>query len=347
MNAQDRLSQLVAATKDPAEATQEDVLSRLFDQGHQFDFFQAVRLLEDLFAEAPGPGQGFELAQERIRFKPYDGLGFPAADVKKVSLVDDGRKPPYGEVMPTFMGLYGIDSPLPSHVSNLLLNEADGESSLRDFLDIFNHRFYSLFYRSWKKYRSVSHSTSSGFCAASFQLLCLAGVDPELRDRLPVAADRLMPLAALLACPTRSTEGLIKILKIFFPQLAVEVVENVARWARISDPPGLGRGENRHTLGETAIVGRSLIDRSGMFRLVLGPVDFKSYREFLPGGRKAELLHGLLRRYVPDFLKYEIQIFLKTATIPSAQLGSPDVKLGQQVWIGKPKPEVLPHVVQY
>ena len=344
LSTQDRLAQLL---KDEQQSADHGVLGQLFHQGYLFDFFQAVRLLEELFPEAPSPGEGFDLAQERIRFKPHEGLGFPAADIKKVELVQDGVKPPYGQVVATFMGLYGIDSPLPSHFSNLLVSEDEENGALRDFLDIFNHRFYSLFYRSWKKYRPALHFKAAGTEAYSRRLLCLAGVDPAAADSWPVNPMRLVPLAARLACPVRSVEGLEQLLNAFFPDIAIRVVENVARWAAISQPPRLGRGRLDQRLGETAIIGRRLVDRTGKFRLVLGPLGYERYLSLLPVGEAAALLHGLVQSYIPDFLDYDVELLLQTEEIPSIELGSEQIRLGRDTWLGQPGAEVLRQVVRY
>src|ERR1019366_7608006 len=54
--------------------------------------------------------------------------------------------------------LTGPSSVLPRHYTELierLVREADNPERfvLRDWFDLFNHRFISLFYRAWSKYR--------------------------------------------------------------------------------------------------------------------------------------------------------------------------------------------------
>ena len=56
------------------------------------------------------------------------------------------------------MGLTGPSGVLPRHYSELLYKiqrDAKGleKHALRDWLDCFNHRLVSLFYRAWEKYR--------------------------------------------------------------------------------------------------------------------------------------------------------------------------------------------------
>ncbi|VTN21007.1 type VI secretion protein [Klebsiella pneumoniae] len=47
----------------------------------------------------------------------------------------------------TFMGLYGVESPLPTHYSDDIAQRREGVEATEDFLDIFNHRLIAQYYR--------------------------------------------------------------------------------------------------------------------------------------------------------------------------------------------------------
>ena len=58
----------------------------------------------------------------------------------------------------TFLGLYGTTGVLPRHYTHRLLEidqytRGDAGRPLRDWLDLFNHRWVWQFYRAWEKYR--------------------------------------------------------------------------------------------------------------------------------------------------------------------------------------------------
>ena len=93
----------------------------------------------------------------------------------------------------SFLGLTGPSGVLPRHYTELMLNRIrDKDYSLRDFLDLFNHRLISLFYRAWEKSRLPLGYERSRFDdpdrepdLATWALYCLVGLGTEgLRGRL-------------------------------------------------------------------------------------------------------------------------------------------------------------------
>jgi type VI secretion system protein ImpH len=132
----------------------------LFAEGHSFDFFQAVRLLEMIHANGPtshgerlvSPGQGADPAKEIVYFRSAVKLDFPASDVEHVKRRTDmpQREQPKApaEMTVNFLGLAGGLGALDIPSTELVLERAShNDKALRDFLDIFNHRLVSLLYR--------------------------------------------------------------------------------------------------------------------------------------------------------------------------------------------------------
>lgn len=107
----------------------------------------------------------------------------------------------------------------------------------------------------------------------------------------------------------------------------------------------MGRGGL--ALGASAVVGKSVKDVSGKFRVVLGPLPFDAYLTFLPGRANARLLAYLVRLYAPDYLDYDVELQLDTANVPRARLGDRDLQLGVTMRLGKPSAAVVSHVVTY
>jgi type VI secretion system protein ImpH len=106
-----------------------------------------------------------------VRFAPHPGMGFPASELKAVEYdEDDDSKPP--RVRTTFMGMYGVDSPLPTAYLDDITQRREGHEALQGFLDIFSHRILTQFYRIWRKYSYPATFEPGG--TDTFRSRCLA-----------------------------------------------------------------------------------------------------------------------------------------------------------------------------
>ncbi len=82
-------------------------------------------------------------------------MGFPVSELKSVEQdLDHPDAPP--TVRTTFLGLYGVDSPLPTAYLDYIAQRRDGHEAMMAFLDIFNHRFITQYYRIWRKYNYLT-----------------------------------------------------------------------------------------------------------------------------------------------------------------------------------------------
>lgn len=139
------------------------LLEELLERPYEFEFFQAVHLLER--AEGNRVPVGFQGPPEReiVRFRSLPSLNFPPATVFAIGKEPPAKpsSPPPPQVMTvTFGGLFGPDGALPANytlniIKQLERGRGEERTALRDWLDLFNHRLISLFYRAWEKYRFV------------------------------------------------------------------------------------------------------------------------------------------------------------------------------------------------
>lgn len=325
----------------------QNVHRRLLSEGYLFDFFQAVRLLENFFPTGRNPGETVDIAHEQIRFRPHSGLVFPATDVRSVELLDG--EPERARITATFMGLYGVDSPLPVYFYDSIATETEESRPLRDFLDIFNHRLYSLFYRSWKKYRFALHySKPSTKEDLVVRALSLAGLGTKKAvDDATMPATRLAAFSGFLSTRARNADGLQHLVAEMLGGVQASVLENIPRWVAIAQRSRMGNTTESVTLGSTACLGERVFDMSGKFRVMLGPLTLQQYLLLLPGGTSANLLQFLVRLYVRDYLDYDVQLNLKTDEIPGHKLGDKASKLGLTTWLGRPQTEITSRVVAY
>jgi type VI secretion system protein ImpH len=324
------------------------IAERLFQEGYLFDFFQSVRLLELFLPGGKSTGETSDLKEERIRFRPHHGLAFPAADIRGIEKLDG--TPESARITVTFMGLYGVDSPLPGWFYEAIGNGADYAQPLRDFLDIFNHRLYSLFYRSWAKYRLFEqYSRPTGRRALLLRALSLSGLgNPGSIDAIEIRPVHLAAFAGILSFQVRNAEGLRNVLAELLQDIPVAVLENVSRWVTIPERARLGRnGKRSLVLSVTSSIGRQVNDISGKFRVVLGPLTLGQYVALLPGGDRTRTVNSIVRLYVRDALDYDVQLRLKTSEIPMLRLGDSALKIGLTTWLGRPRTETTSRLVDY
>lgn len=302
--------------------TDRPVAEQLFAEGYRFDFFQAVHLLERLLPRAVRVGETNGARPEPVRFRSSLMAGFPASEIDRLELGARPGDPP--EMTVNFMGLAGGFGPLPPPLSEQVLGRARrGDTAGRDFLDIFNHRLVSLFYRARAKHRlSLARDTpaDSNFALYLFALIGLA--TPALQGRLPFPDRALLHYAGLLAQAPRSLHGLERLLADYFG-VPVHGVPLEGRWLAIdeTEQTRLGATGRNNRLGEGAVLGRRAWDQQGGIGLVLGPLPYARFREFLPDGNAHFRLRGLVDFYVEEPLEPEYRLVLLAEEVPGTRLG--------------------------
>ncbi len=323
------------------------VVRSLLGSGHEYSFFQAVRLLQALYPEAARVGEQGPAADEVIRFSAELDLGFPTADVARVS--EEEPATPAGDaaaeapdryrLFATFLGLYGTSSPLPaSYTEDLLQQEPD--SLERGFYDLFQHRLLSLLYRAWERYRYAVRFRPDGSDYYSHRLACLLHVQ---RDHLPdehaVPGLQLLALAGLLSQEPRSAASLEAAARALLPAAEAWVEPFVARYLPIPADQQLQLGAGGPRLGEETYLGTTILDRSSTFRLVVLAADFDTYVRLLPGGDLLAPLRELVDLFNSDFLDCQLEVRLAEDAVPETRLGAASALLGWSTWLGTPAPE--------
>ncbi len=143
----------MTAEQPAAKPAHLPIVQRLFQDPPAYGFFQAVRLLR---VAAYQRGQTTGDMAEAVRFRTNPSLDFPASAVQDLVSPDGDGAPAVMTV--NFMGVHGVNGPLPRHYSELIhrleRERRDPErNALRAWFDLFNDRFIALFYEAWEKYR--------------------------------------------------------------------------------------------------------------------------------------------------------------------------------------------------
>lgn len=297
-----------------------ELIEELLSRGHEFSFEQVMRLARvalgpDRVPELPEDG-----GQHRLAVRPDLSLAFPAADVARVERTgeDDGGL----LVTATFLGLYGSSSPLPTHYTEDLFDEAAFDSSVsRDFLDIIHQRLYQLYCQCWSKYRLFIRVAEEKNPRDRERLLCLIGLgDQERSDSVPDPWS-LVRYAGLLTQLPRSAEGLQILLRDALGIRNLDVEQCVLRQAPIPPDQRSRLGSSGVNLGIDAVVGSEMADRMGKFRIHIGPMSKADFDQLLPGTLRHKKLVTLVRLYITAPLDFDLRITLSTGEIRPLILG--------------------------
>jgi type VI secretion system protein ImpH len=317
----------------------------LFAEGHRFDFFQAVRLLEIIHTMSGdrlvSPGQGADPSKEIVHFRSSVKLDFPASDIAQVKRTRDipRREQPKApaEMTVNFLGLAGGLGALDIPITELVLERtAHNDKALKDFLDIFNHRLVSLLYRIRKHHRVGLGSATPGEDNVARYLYSLIGMGtPRLHGRMHVRDRALLYYAGILAQQPRSMAGLKRILTDYF-QVDVETTQFVGKWCDLEEDQWTTIGEsgtNQRLGRDTVVLGTRVWDQHARFEIQLGPLGLEDFESFLPTEWRFGVLCDLVRFYVKDEFDFNIRLILKADEIPAVELSS-EPALSWTSWLG-------------
>ncbi len=89
------------------------------------NFYRFCQLLEQENPDVPKLGTTSHPGDDPVRFRPRLGMGFPVSTLKAVETDEDHPTLP-PTVRTTFLGMYGVDSPLPTSGWMTLRSAAKG-----------------------------------------------------------------------------------------------------------------------------------------------------------------------------------------------------------------------------
>ncbi len=301
-------------------------------------FYQAVRRLECVCNSKPRVGYSSRASDDPVQFCQEPALSFAPSTLLRFDRNLATGKP---RLVGRFLGLLGPNGPMPLHITEYIhdreLNHDD--ATLARFMDVFNHRMISLFYRAWARTRqTVSHDRPGDDRFAAY-IGSLFGIGEESfrkRDAVPDVAK--VHFSGHLSCQTHHASGLRALLEDYFG-VSTEIIEFIGQW--IDLPPEyccrLGESPETGCLGTTAVVGSRIWECQSRFRIRMGAMHLADFERLLPIGDSFKRLRDWVRNYVGDELSWEVQLVLKAEDVPPTQLGSGS-RLGWTSWLQSMKP---------
>jgi len=332
------------------------LIEQLLHSPGSFQFFQAVRLLERMEPARGRVGEDTLPEREVVQFRAAPTIRFPASEILAIrSRRSDGTdstpaRSPY-EMIVNFMGLTGPKGVLPSHFTRLLIRRLRAKDpTLRDFLDLLNHRRVSLFYRAWTKYRfpiaferarrrEITHDDTFTRCLFSLVGLGTAGQ----RGRHALDDHTFIYYGGLFAHHPRSAITLEGMLAHQFG-VPVRIEQFRGQWLNLQARdrtmlPGTREPGGRHNRqGRDIVLGKRIWNVESKFRIRLGPLGLEGFHRFLPPpiGDCLIDLTELTRTYAGTEFDFDVQLALAAGEWPRCELGGQGRQmayLGWNVWL--------------
>jgi type VI secretion system protein ImpH len=318
---------------DAATGREADALAffaELSEAPYRYDFYQTLRRIECLYGDRPRWGEAKLPVEEPVRLGQDPDLAFAPSPL--ASFDRGGARP---RLQVRLFGLLGPNGPLPIHITEYArerLRNANDPTFSR-FLDVLNHRFLAMFYRAWSQSQPhVNRDRPADDHFAGYIAALMGTMLPAFRrrDSLPDVA-KLFHAGALVR-HVRNAEGLAVILRDYFT-VPVQVEEFVGHWMWLGPREQTALAREGAELGRGAVLGRRVWDKQHRIRIHVGPLTFREYESFLPGGAMLQKLIDWMRLYLSFELDWDVRLILAMDDVPPLTLGRQG-RLGWTTWLG-------------
>ncbi|MEO1019161.1 MAG: type VI secretion system baseplate subunit TssG [Pseudomonadota bacterium] len=300
----------------------------------RFDFFQAVRLLQQARGHRLAVGESATWGAEAVEFASEIGFAFAPSDIKTIELDSTADKPT--RMVVRHLTLAGAFGPLPATFGERLLQGARQDSPhLLQFLDIFHHRLIALLFRAKQRSRPALRSDAPWQHPLADSIFALIGLATKgQRQRLVVEDQSLLGYGGMLADRRRSSHSLERLIAEHF-KVSVSVRQFIGKWWPLmrSQCTILGSSGQNNRLGKQTLLGQKAWNQSAALRLDIGPLDREKFDGLLPKGSNHDAFKALVL-FVTD-RRFDIAVRLLPAPQAVTQLKLRSSKLGYNSWLGR------------
>ncbi|MCX8617303.1 type VI secretion system baseplate subunit TssG [Gilliamella sp. B2923] len=294
----------------------------------KINFYRFCQLLEQLYDKEPSLGRFESPVSDPLRFAPSVDMSFPASELKCI------EKSPYlnrpTTVRTRFLGLYGVDAVLPLGLLDNIIRREENYQAMTDFLDIFNHRVITQFYRIWLKYHYPASYLSGGRDPISQCLFGLIGLGIKgTSKQIGTPLSRFFALLGTMSQKTRTAQGVAGLIRLLVEDAKVDVIEFYPIWQSIDKPAKLGgQGQQKIGLDGGAILGSRFKECNQCIHIIITPQHENQITDLLPDGQTFHDILALLRVYLGYQVDAKITLRIKRKFLPKSQLTSNNSRLG-------------------
>lgn len=297
--------------------TTTDLEEDLLQNGSAYDYFQAVRMIGLLGRHKTNQENTSE--DYKLKIRPELSFNYPTSDIASISREEDEAG---FSISTTFMGLYGVSSPLPAFFTEELLDdEWEDDAAPRGFLDVIHQHLYPLLYKAWVKYKFSHNAIEHGDNNYWGILYSFIGLGTDEIKAVVKQPDLLLRYVGLLAQQRKSAVGLETILQDFLEPLQVELVPCVERIVTFPESQRIRLGERQSRLGDSTVLGVQVYDRTGKMVVKIGPLDLEQYKNLIADQNKLKFIKFVVKLYMTQPLDFDISLSLAPGTVSGISLG--------------------------
>ncbi|WP_096086439.1 type VI secretion system baseplate subunit TssG [Agaribacterium haliotis] len=337
---------------DSLRRTSPSVIERLNDAPQDFEFNQALKILEHEASDSDSAQQqsllgGFNHpANEKLRLQNDHSLAFPAGDIAKIEQDKNQR----WKLRNRLFSLTGAQGVMPyTFTESIQARQKQKDGNLADFLNVFSHRASSLFYKASCKYRAERQYEGGklgGDDTLSLMLEALTGIaTPNLKQNLGLDADTMLFYAGIFSQSVRTASGLKHLLAEHFA-VDIGIEQFQGQWQEVVDsgrsrlPSRLQPKGQNVCLGRNTMLGERGWVAQDKVSIVVRP-RAAEVENFSPGSDSVAAMHELIKLYLGFEADFELCVEIPPdAKQQSAALGTADSgKLSWNSWLGQRSPE--------
>lgn len=326
------------------------VISDLIEDPKQFDFVQALRLLELINAIGKRSSAiqisdaGAKDNVVHARFVSDYRLSFPVSSITSSKKINDNIL----QFTVSGFGYLGAIGVLPYSYSYLVsIAQSEKSYGLKSFLDIFQNRSVEFFYRAGSKYRiTISYDRGLRGDIDKFQKTIESFVGfsfTNVKNRLHLPDENILYYSGFFSSFQKTIYALEVLL---YEELGVKVqiIPFSGRWVALDvhDQSFLSNVDEEFSayncLGQTAVVGARVWSTQNHFRILVGPIERCRIYSLLPSGSDQKLIKDIVETYCGAEYEYQIQLIVEAKSVPfcclyAGQEQEKQYRLGQNTWL--------------
>lgn len=226
------------------------------------------------------------------------------------------------------MGLTGARGALPACFTERVLEQVREKSpATRDFLDLFNHRLVSLFYRSWEKTQPAVHQERGNEDDFTRILKALSGCRENWQLYYGAAFARRSRSASTLRSVLEDITG-----------IPVEIRTLRGEWVPLAEEdqsvlPDASRPQGQHAVLGGAMLGSRVWMADKGLDVVFRPASRAAVTAVLPGGVYSKTISEVTRQLVSGQMRVRFRLLARAAHLTHTVLGCQG-RLGADSFIG-------------